>query len=128
LRRHGLVLGEAALFNGLRSRPSDELYREEVGRFRAEGVLDHVQIATSRDQPGRREHVQDRLRRQGFLVWRLLSAGGYVYVCGSRPMRDAVRAAFVDVVAQHAKMPRTGAEAFVTDLENVGRYRPDLWA
>jgi sulfite reductase alpha subunit-like flavoprotein len=43
-------------------------------------------------------------------------------------MRDAVRAALVDVVAQHAKMPRTEAEAFVTDLENAGRYRPDLWA
>ena len=128
LRRHGVTLGEAALFNGLRSRPSDELYREEVGRFQAEGVLDHVHIVASRDQPGRREHVQDRLRRQGILVWRLLSAGGYVYVCGGRPMRDAVRAAFVDVVAQHAKMPRTGAEAFVTDLENAGRYRPDLWA
>lgn len=128
LRRRGVTLGEAALFNGLRSRPSDELYREEVGRFHAEGVLDHVHIVASRDQPGRREHVQDRLRRQSLLVWRLLSAGGYVYVCGSRPMREAVRAAFVDVVAQHATMPRTGAEAFVTDLENTGRYRPDLWA
>ena len=85
-------------------------------------------VAASRDQPGRREYVQDRLRRQGFLVWRLLSAGGYVYVCGGRSMRDAVRAALVDVVAQHAKMPRTSAEAFVTDLENAGRYRPDLWA
>jgi NADPH-ferrihemoprotein reductase len=128
LRRNGVTLGEAALFNGLRSRPSDELYQEEVDRFQAEGVLDHVHIAASRDQPGRREHVQNRLRQQGSLVWRLLSAGGYVYVCGSRPMRDAVRAALVDVVAQHAKMPRTEAEAFVTDLENAGRYRPDLWA
>jgi len=126
-RRNGAALGEAALFNGLRSRGSDQLYREEVDRFVADGVLDHVHLAASREQPGR-EHVQDRLRREGALVWRLLSEGACAYVCGARPMRDGVRAAFVDVIARHAPMPRAGAEAFVTDLETAGRYRPDVWA
>jgi cytochrome P450/NADPH-cytochrome P450 reductase len=127
LRRAGAALAEAALFNGIRSSSLDYLYRDEIGRLAAEGVLNHVHVATSRERPGRRDHVQDRIRAQGALVWRLLAAGGYVYVCGSQPMRDAVRAAFADVVAEHGSMPREHAEAYLAELDTTGRYRPDLW-
>ena len=69
--------------------------------FAAEGVLDHVHIAHLA-RAGRTAASTSRTGSgtQGALVWRLLAAGGYVYVCGSQPMRDAVRAAFVDVVAR----------------------------
>jgi sulfite reductase alpha subunit-like flavoprotein len=127
LKRTGASLAEAALFNGIRSSSVDYIYRDEIGQFAAEGVLNHVHIATSRERPGSCEHVQDRIREQGALVWRLLAAGGYVYVCGSQPMRDAVRAAFVDVIAEHGAQPREHAEAYVDQLETTERYRPDLW-
>jgi sulfite reductase alpha subunit-like flavoprotein len=128
LKRQGVALAEAALFNGIRSRSLDYIYRDEIERFADEGVLDHVHIATSRERADRREYVQDRLRLQGALVWRLLEAGGYVYVCGSRPMRDAVWEAFVDVVAEHGQMPRARAEELVGELETTEtRYRPDVW-
>jgi sulfite reductase alpha subunit-like flavoprotein len=126
-KRAGASLAEAALFNGIRSSSLDYIYRDEIGRFTAEGVLDHVHIATSREQPGRRDYVQDRIREQGALVWRLLTAEGYVYVCGSQPMRDAVRAAFVEVVAEHGSLPRGQAEAYIDELETTAHYRPDLW-
>ena len=61
------------------------------------------------------------------LVWRLLGAGGYVYVCGAQPMRDAVRTAFADVIAEHGRLPRDRAEAYLDELETAARYRPDLW-
>ena len=105
MSRAGGRLAEAALFNGMRSRAIDYLYSDEIERFAAEGVLDHVHVATSREQSGR-EYVQDRLRQAGALVWRLLDAGGYVYICGSQPMRAAVRAAFVDVAAEHGSLTR----------------------
>jgi len=127
LRRNGAVLGQAALFNGLRSRQLDHLYHDEVDRFVTDGVLDQLHIAASRENPARREHVQDRIRRQGALVWRLLSEGGYVYVCGAQPMCDAVRAAIVDVLAAHGRIARVEAEALMAELEAAGRYRPDLW-
>ncbi|HET8528193.1 MAG TPA: cytochrome P450 [Gaiellaceae bacterium] len=127
LRDAGARLGEAALFNGIRSPALDYVYREEIERFAAEGVLDHVHVATSRE--GERLYVQDLLRRESALVWRLLEAGGYVYVCGGQGLRDGVREAFVDVVAEHAALPREHAEAFMVELENTEqRYRPDLWA
>jgi sulfite reductase alpha subunit-like flavoprotein len=81
----------------------------------------------SREQPGTREHVQDRIRAQGVLMNGLLAEGGYVYVCGSQPMRDGVRAAFADVLTEHRPMPRPAAVAYLDALEADGHYRPDLW-
>ena len=128
MQREGVLLAEAALFNGIRSSGQDYIYRDEIARFAAEGVLNHVHVVTSREQPGRREYVQDRIRAQGALVWRLLEAGGYVYVCGSQPMRDAVRAAFTDVIADHGGLPPERAAAHLHELETTTRYRPDLWS
>ncbi len=126
-RQAGGPLGEAALFNGIRSASLDYIYRDEIEQFTASGLLDHVHVAASRDVPGRRDYVQDRIREQGALVWRLLAADGYVYVCGSQPMRAAVREAFTEVVAEHGALPREQAAAFLLELETTARYRPDLW-
>jgi sulfite reductase alpha subunit-like flavoprotein len=127
MKQAGLSLAEAALFNGIRSSSVDYIYRDEIERFVTEGLLDYIHTVTSRELPGYRDYVQDRIREQGALVWRLLAAGGYVYVCGSQPMRDAVRAAFIDVVAEHGSLPPEHAEAYVDELETATRYRPDLW-
>ncbi len=127
MKRDGIPLAEAALFNGVRSASLDYIYRDEIEQFVADGVLDHVHVATSREPPGCHDYVQDRIREQGALVWRLLAAGGYVYVCGSQPMRDAVRAAFADVAAEHGAMPRERAATYLDELEASTRYRPDLW-
>ena len=126
LRRDGAALADAALFNGIRSRSADYIYSDEIERFADEAALDHVHIVTSREEP--HEYVQDRLRTEGALVWRLLEAGAYVYVCGSQPMREGVRAAFVDIAAEYGGMPSEHAEAWLQLLETVQkRYRPDLW-
>ncbi|HEX8977706.1 MAG TPA: cytochrome P450 [Solirubrobacteraceae bacterium] len=128
MRRAGVALGEAALFNGIRSSRLDYIYRDEIEHFTAEGVLDHLFVAMSREEPGRRIYVQDVIREQGPLVWRLIDAGGYIYVCGSQAMRDSVRGAFVDVVTDHGSRPREQAESFMHELEtDKNRYRPDVW-
>jgi cytochrome P450 / NADPH-cytochrome P450 reductase len=127
MKRAGVMLGEAALFNGIRSSSLDYIYRDEIGQFAAAGVLDHVHVAASRERPGHRDYVQDRIREQGALIWRLLTADGYVYVCGSQPMRDAVRAAFAGVIAQQGRLPHEHADAYLHELETTARYRPDLW-
>jgi cytochrome P450/NADPH-cytochrome P450 reductase len=125
MRRAGAPLAEAALFNGIRSR-HDYLYRDEIGQFAAEGVLNHVHVAMSREPP-EHLHVQDLIRAQGALVWRLLEAGGYVYVCGSAPVRAEIRAALADVIADHGALLPERAGAYLDELETTARYRPDLW-
>jgi sulfite reductase alpha subunit-like flavoprotein len=127
LKRTGARLAEAALFSGIRSTSLDYIYRDEIQQFTADGVLDHVHIATSRERLGRCDYVQDRIREHGALIWRLLDAGGYVYICGSQPMRQAVRAAFAGIINEHGSLPPEHAEAYLHDLEITARYRPDLW-
>jgi cytochrome P450/NADPH-cytochrome P450 reductase len=127
MKQAGVALSEAVLFNGIRSSNLDYIYRDEIERFAAEGVLNHLHVATSRARSGRRDYVHDRIREQGARVWRLLAADGYVYVCGSKPMRDAVRAAFVDVVTEHGSLSPERAEAYLDELDRTTRYRPDLW-
>jgi cytochrome P450/NADPH-cytochrome P450 reductase len=128
MKRAGVSMAEAALFNGIRSSSLDFIYREEIELFTAEGVLDHVHIAASRDRPGRGDYVQGRIRERGALVWRLLAAGGYVYICGSQPMRAAVRAAFAGVAAEHGSLSQGQAAAYLDELDTTARYRSDLWS
>jgi cytochrome P450/NADPH-cytochrome P450 reductase len=128
LKRDGVALGEAALFSGIRSTSLDYIYREEIESFVAKGVLDHLYVATSREDADRRAYVQDLIRQQGALLWRLINAGGYVYVCGSEPMREGVRDAFVGLITEHGSLPAESADAFMCELETTeNRYRPDLW-
>ena len=43
-------------------------------------------------------------------------------------MREAVHAAFVDVVAEHGSRTPEEAEAYLQELETTqNRYRPDVW-
>ena len=128
MKREGTSCGPAVLFNGIRNSTLDYIYREEIEMFVEEGVLDHLHVAMSREVPGRRDYVQDRIVEQGALVWEYVRDGGYVYVCGSQAMRNDVRAAMVTVLAGHGGMDADEAERYMVTLETTeGRYRPDVW-
>jgi cytochrome P450 / NADPH-cytochrome P450 reductase len=128
LQRDGIELGPGVLFNGIRSSDFDYIYRDEIESFLEQGVLDHVHVAASREVADQRVYVQDRILEKSPLVWELVRAGAYVYVCGSHPMRDDVRAAFVRVFAQQGEMTADAAEAYLVEMEtSENRYRPDAW-
>ena len=128
MKREGVKLSEAVLFNGIRSSKLDYIYRDEIEVFVQENVLDHLHVATSRDIPGVQDYVQTRIAEQGALVWKLVQQGAYIYVCGSQAMRTDVRATFVNVFAEHGSLTQTAAEALMVKLESSGdRYRPDVW-
>jgi sulfite reductase alpha subunit-like flavoprotein len=128
MKREGVKLAPAALFNGIRASNLDYIYRDEIEMYVEEGVLDHLQMAMSREVPGKRDYVQDRIVQQGKLVWKLLQDGAYVYICGSQRMRDDVRAAFVTVCETNGKLSPADAEAYMVELETtLDRYRPDVW-
>jgi len=48
MKQAGVALAEAVLFSGIRSSSLDYIYRDDIERFAAEGVLNHVHVATSR--------------------------------------------------------------------------------
>jgi sulfite reductase alpha subunit-like flavoprotein len=127
MQREGVPLGPAALFNGIRSSGLDYIYRDEIEKFAEQGVLDYLYMAMSREVPGERVYVQDRIIEHGALVWKLVQEGAYVYVCGSQAMRDGVRAAFVATFAEQGAVAPSEAEAYLLAMENQTRYRPDVW-
>lgn len=121
-----VVLGAAALFNGIRSKKQDYLYQEEVEAFLDRGVLDHLFTVCSREGT-EREYVQHRLVKEAALVWKMLNEGAYVYICGSQSMRDETRSAFVQIAKHQGNLSSALAEDFVKRLEQTARYRPDVW-
>lgn len=125
--REGAKLGPAVLFNGIRSSKLDYIYREEIEMFVREGVLDALHVVMSREVADKREYVQHRIVQESDLVWKLVQAGGYIYVCGSQAMRDDVRAAFVSAFARAGSLSPEDAEARMRALEADDRYRPDVW-
>jgi cytochrome P450/NADPH-cytochrome P450 reductase len=83
---------------------------------------------SARGPSARGQYVQHKLLEQAGLVWELLSRGGYVFICGSTALREAVRAAFVRIAGEQGGMTAEAAEAHLTRLEQVEhRYRPDVW-
>ena len=128
MQREGVQLAPAALFNGIRASKLDYIYRDEIEMFVQEGVLDYLYVAMSREVPGQRDYVQDRIVSQGPLVWDLVRQGGFIYVCGAQVMRDDVRSAFVSVFAQYGAMTPEAAEAYMVQMATTeNRYRPDVW-
>jgi cytochrome P450/NADPH-cytochrome P450 reductase len=85
------------LFVGCRGPHLDDLYREELDQWQAQGAVD-VRRAFSRvgseDTEARGcKYVQDRLRHDSADVKRLWDDGARVYVCGSRHVGEAVKLA-----------------------------------
>jgi cytochrome P450/NADPH-cytochrome P450 reductase len=127
MKRDGVTLAPAMLFNGIRSSKLDYIYRDEIEMFVKEGALEHLHVAMSREVPGKRDYVQHRIGAQGALVWKLVQEGAYIYVCGSRTVRDDVRASFVNTFASCGALKAEDAEAYMAKLEREERYRPDVW-
>jgi sulfite reductase (NADPH) flavoprotein alpha-component len=108
--RSWLVFGE-------RQAAHDFHFRDDIEAWQADGTLDHVDLAFSRDQ-AQRHYVQDRLRAQGARVRQWLDDGAAVYVCGSlQGMAPGVEDALVEIVG------RERVQALIAQ----GRYRRDVY-
>lgn len=119
--------GRNWLFFGDRRFQQDFLYQTEWLRYRRQGLLDHLDVAFSRDQAEKR-YVQHVMAERGaeFFAW--LEEGAHVYVCGdaSRMAPDVDRA-LADIVAIHGKVDADGAEEYLHALRRSGRYRRDVY-
>ncbi|HEY8976961.1 MAG TPA: sulfite reductase subunit alpha [Burkholderiaceae bacterium] len=108
--RNWLVFGE-------RQAAHDFHFRADIQAWQADGTLDRVDLAFSRDQAPRC-YVQDRLRAQLALVRQWLDDGAAVYVCGSlRGMAGGVEEALVEIVGDER----------LQALKAEGRYRRDVY-
>ncbi|MET7479138.1 bifunctional nitrate reductase/sulfite reductase flavoprotein subunit alpha [Streptomyces sp. NPDC005648] len=115
------------LFFGEQHRATDFYYEEELTGFLADGTLDRLDTAFSRDQRTK-VYVQDRMREHGPQLWSWLQDGAHLYVCGdaSRMAKD-VEQALKDIAVAHGGLDEAGAAAYVKQLANDKRYVRDVY-
>ena len=118
---------EMALFFGCRRRHFDYFYCDEWADLKTQLPLT-VFPAFSQDQH-QKIYVQDLIKEQSELVYRLLYAGkAFVYVCGSSgKMPQAVRIALTEVLTRCGDMHQGDAESYLQAMEKEGRYKQETW-
>lgn len=105
----------------------DFLYRDEFEAWLANGTLNRLSTAFSRDQ-GFKIYVQDRLREESAELWRWLDQGAYFYVCGdSKHMAPDVEAALLEAVAKHSGRGPEYAREFLAEMKKQKRYLRDIY-
>ncbi|KRA62321.1 sulfite reductase subunit alpha [Caulobacter sp. Root655] len=105
------------LLFGERAQAHDYFHQDEIEAWRADGVLERLDLAFSRDQ-ARKVYVQHRLMQAADTLRAWVADGAAIYVCGSlEGMSGDVHAALVSVL---------GAQA-VERLADEGRYRRDVY-
>jgi sulfite reductase (NADPH) flavoprotein alpha-component len=109
-RRNWLVYGE-------RTRAHDFLCRAEIEGWVAEGLVQRLDLAFSRDQAAR-VYVQDRLREASAELRSWVGAGAAIHVCGSLEGMSA---------GVHAALGEALGAATLERLTEEGRYRRDVY-
>lgn len=119
--------GKAWLFFGEVSQSSCFFYKDEFEAYLADGTLERLTTAWSRDQ-AEKIYVQHKMLEHGKDIYSWLEQGAIVYVCG-----DASRMA-VDVdKALHTILEKEGgksaeeAVAYMAALKEAKRYRRDVY-
>ena len=108
--RNWLIFGE-------RQREHDYFYQTQLEAWQAEGMLEHLDLAFSRDQ-AEKEYVHHRLREQAELLKNWIADGAVLYVCGS------IQGMATDV--DHVLEDILGTD-LLQQLRDAGRYRRDVY-
>lgn len=124
------ALGHAGrnwLFFGDQHRSDNFYYRDELESMVADGFLNRLDLAFSRDQADR-VYVQHKMLDYGADLWRWLDEGAHFYVCGdaARMARD-VDAALTSVIKTHGGMSEEAAHHYKRELVAQKRYVRDVY-
>lgn len=119
--------GRNWLFFGNQRREVDFLYRDELEALATRRILTRMDLAFSRDQANK-VYVQHKMLEAAQELWRWLSNGAYLYVCGdAKRMAGDVDLALRQVATTHGGMDAAGAKRYLADLARQGRYQRDVY-
>ncbi|AFA73542.1 sulfite reductase [NADPH] flavoprotein alpha-component CysJ [Gordonia polyisoprenivorans VH2] len=119
--------GRNWLFFGARTSTHDHLYADELKAFECERLLTRLDVAFSREGGGRR-YVQHLMWENGKELFRWLSEGAYIYVCGdATAMARDVDRTLREIVVEHGVLPPEAAASYVDGLSREGRYLRDVY-
>ena len=119
--------GASWLIFGSRNYTHDFLYQLEWQAFLRRGVLGHLDVAFSRDQP-EKIYVQHRLWEQRRRLFAWIEEGAHVYVCGdAKGMAKDVHEALLRVIAAESGASDDAAAARLDRLAQERRYLRDVY-
>ncbi|HEY8932099.1 MAG TPA: sulfite reductase subunit alpha [Rariglobus sp.] len=126
-RKATAAKGKNWLFFGNPYSKTDFLYEEELKGYVADGTLDRLDVAWSRDQK-EKVYVQNLMIEHGAELWKWFQEGAAFYICGdaSRMAKD-VDAALHTVAEVHGKLSKEEAAAFIAQLKKDKRYQRDVY-
>jgi sulfite reductase (NADPH) flavoprotein alpha-component len=115
------------LFFGNPHLRTDFLYQTEWQKWLADGVLQRLDVAFSRDQD-HKVYVQHRIREAGAELYGQLEQGAHFYVCGdAERMAGDVHAALVEIVRAHGGRSEEAAVEYVKQMQRDKRYQRDVY-
>jgi sulfite reductase (NADPH) flavoprotein alpha-component len=119
--------GKNWLFFGEQTRSKDFLYEEELTALQADGILNKLDVAFSRDQ-AQKIYVQDKMRDNAAELWAWLQDGAHFYVCGdgARMAKDVDTTLHLIAQSEGGKSPEEAA-AYVESLKKEKRYKKDVY-
>ncbi len=119
--------GKNWLFFGDQHKARDYLYRDQIERWHAGGLLTNLSLAWSRDG-AEKVYVQTLLEENAAEVFAWLEEGAAIYICGdaSRMAAD-VEAALLRVISDGLGSDADGAEKYLNTLAADRRYQRDVY-
>lgn len=128
-------LGKALLFFGCKHSKMDFIYEDELQQFKANGSLQELHTAFSRDTE-KKVYVQHLLTEPATaqeLLSLILEQDAYIYVCGATAMGNDIMNTIVKLIADFKKISVEEASAFVKKLQerkpnSQPRYVQELWS
>lgn len=124
----GKKVGANVLYFGCKKQSMDYIYQDEIAKYQADGVLDELYVAFSREQK-EKVYVQNLLAQNRKETWELVkNQGAYLYVCGGVKMGQDVSEAFRSICVSQGNMSASDAKQYMDSLASDGRYVQELWA
>jgi sulfite reductase (NADPH) flavoprotein alpha-component len=119
--------GDNWLFFGEQHQATDFLYRDDMLRMQASGLLTRLDTAFSRDQDSK-IYVQDRLREHPKEIYEWLERGAYFYVCGDAEwMAVDVEKALLDIIGDQSGGGPARAAEYLAAMKKQKRYQRDIY-
>eukprot|EP00742_Colponemidia_sp_Colp-10_P009976 GILJ01010920.1.p1 GENE.GILJ01010920.1~~GILJ01010920.1.p1 ORF type:complete len:640 (-),score=103.27 GILJ01010920.1:73-1839(-) len=145
LRSSGNQVGRITVFFGCRRSEgleSDYIYSDDLRNLVQDGTIHELFTAFSQDAEDEAgagmwrgvrlnvAYVQDYILEKGASICESIDAdGGSVFVCGDgKSMAHDVQDALISVLTKHSKRTREEAVAYLSVLQETGRYKREIWS